>query len=257
MTWPLLLTTLGGVLVLIGSVWTAIKQTKAGAESAKANTEARELTKEIAARLGDQKLVDELVEARSRLVSADRRANDHMIRDIITQLPQVTADYLKLKQSTAAAENAIATNVRLSWEPLIRFCVTEFDRCVDELQARGVAVKVKKDDDFVITKAGDERTFYDVRLVSIDNVTLSLAYVNGGVTAYGMRPCGLWVNVSADGKFDSRPFYIEMDMNEAKGGGMDIPAPKDGIPPKELTEAFTIGVGKGIERLLVITNAKK
>jgi hypothetical protein len=48
-----------------------------------------------------------------------------------------------------------------------------------------------------------------------------------------------------------------MDFNGAGMKNMRTPIPKDGIPPKEFTDAVRAGIGKGIEQLLIISNTKK
>jgi hypothetical protein len=48
-----------------------------------------------------------------------------------------------------------------------------------------------------------------------------------------------------------------MNLNEAKGWQMRTPIPKGGIPPKEFMDETKARIGKGIEQLLIVANAKK
>ena len=151
LSWPLALVTLGGALTFVGGVWTALRQAQRADEAKEANAKVLALTQQIAARGGDQKTLDELIETRTRLLAADRRINDDMIQNIVAQLPKMTEDYDKLRQDTARARAGKETEFRLGWEPFIRFALAEFDKRISELRANGISGDGGATDTFPIT----------------------------------------------------------------------------------------------------------
>jgi type II secretory pathway pseudopilin PulG len=80
MSWPLFLIMLGGLLTLVGAGWQARRQAQTGAEVTRAHAKVVALTQQLAARGGDQKPLEELIETRPRLAVADRRNNDEMMQ---------------------------------------------------------------------------------------------------------------------------------------------------------------------------------
>ena len=90
-------------------------------------------------------------------------------------------------------------------------------------------------------------------------VKLTLSYKNGEISPYSMDPCMLtiFVTESTPPRSETLILNLVMDFNDAKGGGRTpIAIPKDGKLPKEFMDDIQAKIGKGIERLLVVSNAK-
>ena len=260
MSWPLFLVALGGVLTLVGGVLTAIRQTQAGAEAKIANSQVLDLTRQIAARGGDQKTLDELIETRPRLLAADRRINDDMIQKIVAQLPKMTEDYDKLRQDTARARAGKETEFRLGWEPFIRFALAEFDKRISELRANGISGDGGATDTFPITSSNfsNTNTHYTVRGVNLGGgkSVLYLDYSSyfPATNMHPEKPGVLVLRVGAPSASFPDHFSLSMNLIEGKmiPGGRAINMPKDGMASAEMTEAYRGALAKAIEQALVI-----
>jgi len=265
MSWPLSLVTLGGVLTVVGGVWTALRQAQTGEEARQANAKVLQLTQQIAARGGDQKILDELIETRTRLLAVDRRVNDNMIQDIVARLPKMTEDYDKLRQDTARARAGKETEFRLGWEPFIRFALAEFDKRISELRANGIGGDGDATDTFPMTNSNvsNSNVNYPVRGVNFGGKSVLSLYYSSYIPATNTRPEKpgvLVLNVGAPGA--SFPDYFRISMNLIEGqimpGGKAIEIPKDGIASAEMTDAYRGALAKAIEQALVVlrTEAK-
>jgi hypothetical protein len=202
--WPIALVTLGGLLTVIGGLWTGIRDAKEARESAQAQKEFSNQILTLQAYLGDSKATKELVDTYSRLLAADRPASDNMINDIITNLPTATEDYKSLQEATDKAYKETDAKIRIGWEPLIRFVIDEFDRSIAELQQKGFEIKVEQNNDFPITRPGNDEARYNVRLATIRDLSLTLSYKNGAITPQGIDPCLLSIVVSESIRSDLR-----------------------------------------------------
>lgn len=259
MFWPIALVTLGGLLTIIGGAWTGVREAKEAWESNEAQKKFSNQILSLQARLGDSKATQELVDTYSRLLAADRRASENMINDILTNLPTATQDYKNLQEATDLAYKEMDAKIKIGWEPLIRFIIAEFDRSIVELQQKGFAIEVEQNNDFPITRPANDEARYNVRVATIHDVKLTLSYKNGEISPYGMDPCMLTVFVTESTPPRSETLILDlvMDFNDAKGGRTPIPIPKDGKLPKEFMDEIQAKIGKGFERLLVVSNARK
>ena len=266
MSWPIILITLGGLLTLVGGLWQAKRQAQTAEEAKLANSKVLALTQQIAARGGDQKTLDELIETRTRLLAADRRINDDMIQNIVAQLPKMTEDYDKLRQDTARYRAGKETDFRLGWEPFIRFAVAEFDKRISELRANGISGDGGTTDTFPITNSNPSMT----------NVAYQVGVVNfGGKAAIHLdynsyfppmnklpeKPGALALRIGTAGvRFTGDPIYLSISMNLIEAtmmpGGRVIKMPQDGMVSAEMTDAYRSALAKAIEQALVILRAE-
>jgi hypothetical protein len=220
---------------------------------------------QLAAQGGDQKTLDELIAARTRLLAADRRINDDMIQDMVARLPKMTEDYGKLQQDTATASTRKETDFRLGWEPFIRFAVAEFDKRIAELRAHGMS-DIRGNEGatttFPITNANPSmtNTRYQVRAVNFGGksaIHLDYRSYFPPMNTLAEQPGVLELSIGASGvRFTGEPIYLSISMNVIEAtmmpSGRAITIPQDGIVPAEMTEAYRSALVKAIEQALVI-----
>jgi hypothetical protein len=236
-----------------------MRQAQTGEEAKLANSKVLALTQQIAARGGDQKTLDELIETRTRLLAADRRINDDMIQNIVAQLPKMTEDYDKLRQDTARARAGKETEFRLGWEPFIRFALAEFDKRISELRANGISGNGGVTDTFPITDSNvsNSNMTYQVRTVNFGGKSvLYLDYRSyfPATNTHPETPGVLFLRVGAPGASFPDHFSISMNLIEGKmiPSGRAIKMPEDGMASAEMTDAYRGALAKAIEQALVV-----
>jgi hypothetical protein len=86
---------LGALICAVGGFWAAVKQSELR-EASKAQTE---LLRDIAARSGDKKELEELIKARSRVLNADRGKADSVADGILKRLPDLTNEFNAMQEN--------------------------------------------------------------------------------------------------------------------------------------------------------------
>ena len=265
---PAILVAIGGIFAVVGAFWGAVRQSARSEELAKLTRENRDLTQQIAendpkktallqdiaAHMGNEAALKELIDTRSRLLALDRRVGDSLLNEVLTQLPATTAQYRKLDRDIAAKNSSDAAEFKLSWEPFIRFAMAEFDRCGDELSERKIPAKLSRAAYFDLTRNTDTQTSYDLRAISIDQFTLKLVYLNAVFSSRQTAGAELSIQLFDSGIGGNQMWIINLGSNQ---GRPNSPNPKEGIPTREITETFKAAIAKGIERILVLRSIQE
>jgi hypothetical protein len=276
---PISLIAVGGLIVVVGSFWLALNTMKSGNETKAANAKLLDTAQDAAARMGNDKTRDELIQARTRLLIDNRSTSDTSVKDIIGRLPALADEYNKLNQDKAHTVEAMATNFKLCWGPLIKFTLAEFDRRLDEIRkelgASGELLKVTSRDDFDLTAVnspaprantidgGDVALHPTARTVSVGNVNLYVSYSRAVITASSMTDAVIAFGIRGSGGSTASgvredPFTLQMGLYEGSTGpGEGFPKPKDGIPPQEITVRVRAKIVTALERLLIVDRATR
>ena len=133
----------------------------------------------------------------------------------------------------------------------------QFDRCISELQSKKIPLKVQENNNYEITKTDGTSSNYVVRVVTLDDVLIRLAFENSAITPNSIGDARIFLEILDAGKYEGRVFQLNMGWERGWASAKIVPRPRDGIPPKELTDSVNVGIGKGLERFLVLSNAKK
>jgi hypothetical protein len=178
---PILVVALGGLMAVGGSLWLAVNNMKSERDTKEVSVKLLDTAQDAAARMGNDKTRDELIQARTRLLTGNRQTSDNPAKDIIAQLPMLADQYNKLNKDRAHTADAMATDFKLCWGPLIYFTLSEFDSRVDqvknELGTEKNSLKITKDDRFDFTKidgAQDSTPLHPQRAYHFDGQRSSL-----------------------------------------------------------------------------------
>ena len=131
---PISIIAIGGLLTIGGTLWLALINMRSGAETRQANAKLLDTAQDAAARLGNDKTRDELIQARTRLLAGNHPISENPVKAIITQLPVRAEEYNKLNQDKAHMVEDMATDFELCWAPLIHFTLEEFDRALEQIK---------------------------------------------------------------------------------------------------------------------------
>ncbi len=257
-----------------GTFWLALNNTESERQTKAANAKLLDTAQDAAARMGNDKTRDELIQARTRLLAGNRATSDNPVKDIIARLPILADDYNKLNQDKAHTAQAMATDFNLCWGPLIYFTLSEFDRRVDqikeELGTEKDSLKITKDEGFDFTKidgAQDDRPLHpNARTISMGKVQLYVVYSRAVITPYGMSNATLVFAIRGGSRVREDPFMLEMGLTDGSTAlahqlhatpGAAFPKPIDGIPPQEVTTRIKAGIVTTLERFLVAERAER
>lgn len=261
---------LAALLGAIGALWAAIQQSGLRNKNEGNASKQLDLLRDISARGGNQKELEELVRTRSRALNANRQQADNIADGIIKRLPELTAEFKAIEQSKLDVYQQRDTDFRLKWQPLVESTLQAFDSLVEQCRKRGVDLQMSKKD-FPLTAEGRPGAFpkhYKVREVKFGKVMLVVEYtpvmlVDGGYTPGGMSVrCGELPNVPI-----TNPSLLHLDLNPEHGvcgwALPDLPgessgvvaAPKDGIPPKEFSQFIEQAFARAFERFLIMADA--
>lgn len=252
---------------------------KSGNETKAANAKLLDTAQDAAARMGNDKTRDELIQARTRLLTEKRPTSENSVKDIIGRLPALADEYNKLNQDKAHTAEGMARDFKLCWGPLIKFTLSEFDRRLDEIRkelgAGGELLHITSRDDFDLTAVnssvprantidgGDLALHPTARTVTVENVNLYVSYSRAVITPNSMTNAVLRFGIRGLGGSTASgvredPFTLEMGLNEGStGAGEGFPKPKDGIPPPEVTARVTAKIVTTLERLLIVDRATR
>ncbi|HYR22234.1 MAG TPA: hypothetical protein VEP30_04820 [Chthoniobacterales bacterium] len=128
-----------------------MKESKLRATSEHVSTEHTNLLRDVAARMGNRKELEELIRARSRMLITDRRKADNIANEIIDELPKRAEDLTALEKNKHDKAEQLVLDFRLNWEPLIRSIIQRFDELVKQFQAKGVKLECIENDAFPLT----------------------------------------------------------------------------------------------------------
>jgi hypothetical protein len=90
---------LAAVIGGVGAFWSAIRQADLRKKSEGNAAQQVELLRDISARGGNEKVLEDLIRARSRALNADRAKADDIADGIIKRLPELTADFKALERT--------------------------------------------------------------------------------------------------------------------------------------------------------------
>lgn len=217
------------------------------------------LMEKLATRTGDNEVLQDVIEARTKLLTADRPPDDATIQSILARVPRLTEEYKKLEVSKATAAEHLLADFRGNWEPLIRFLVSEFDHRVEQLIAAGVKVNVQKDDAFKVAGIGQEGGNGQwVRTVELNGAELRLHISSSQIQPSSVGGASLVVVVRYAQKHEnvSNPLSISFQEKEARLGDQVVAAP-NADKNKPFLQAAAAGMNKGFEDFLVLSNAQR
>jgi hypothetical protein len=264
---PISLIAIGGLMAVGGGFWLALNNAKSELQIKQVNAKLLDTAQDAAARMGNDKTRDELIQARARLLAGNSGTSDNPVRDIIARLPVLADEYNKLSQDRAHTVDAMATDFKLCWGPLIYFTLSEFDRRLDqvknELGTEKDSLKITREDRFDFTKIEGTRDndplHPNARTISMGTVQLLIVYSRAVITPEGgMRDAVLAFAIRGKGGAREDPFSLTMGLTAGSTGpGERFPKPKDGIPPQEVTTKITAGIVTSLERFLVVERAER
>jgi len=163
---------LGALICAVGGFWAAVKQSELR-EAAKAQTE---LLRDIAARSGDKKELEELIKARSRVLNADRGKADSVADGILKRLPDLTNEFNAMQENKRSDFENRTADFRLKWEPLVNNTLSFFDDLVDECTKRGINLERSPNEALKLTSTLDTGTATTLRGVICNGVVALIIY---------------------------------------------------------------------------------
>jgi hypothetical protein len=247
-----------GSLVTAGGIFWAAKRNEV-----KANATA-DLVKDVSARSGNRKELEELIRARSRVLNSNRNRADDVAAGIIERLPELTAEFKALQQNKLDVYDSQVADFRLKWEPLLQLVLSRFDSFVTECQRKGIdvqKVEVPFEDFPRSNNDPRHRGSYKNRAVRFHAVELHLEYEPILLTSDGYTHARLNAFIGPH-----LAFNLALGLDDGFAGLMlpgspdtasgTVAAPKDGIAPKKLLTFVEDAFAKLFERFLIEGNAE-
>jgi hypothetical protein len=234
------------------------RQSRSGAATRERVDSAVNLMEKLATQTGNKEVLQDVIEARTKLLSADRPPDDATIKSILAGVPRLTEEYKKLEANKATAAEQLLAEFRGNWEPLIRFLVSEFDRRTDELIAEGLKVNVQKDEAFKVAGIGQEGGSNQwVRTVERNGIALRLYLSTAQIRPSSVSGAALGVLVRyADTEENtSNPLNISFHAKEAMLGDHRI-VPADAGRALAFRQAAATGMNKAFQDFMVLSNAQ-
>lgn len=256
---------LSAVFTTVVSGWAVYnyqrRQSQNSAATRQQTENAFNLMQQMASQTGDQKMLQEIIDARTKLLASDRPADDAAIKEILAQVPRLTEEYKKLETSKTNAAGQLLAEFRSNWEPLIQTVVSDFDRRVDDLTAADPRVRVTtKDTAFKVAGIGqDGGNGQLIRVAELNGVELRLycssaqvhpTHLSGGTVVITVR-------IPQRTENESNPLNISFSLKEATLGDRKWVAPMSAASTKEFADAALPGINKGIQDFLVLANSRK
>jgi hypothetical protein len=254
---------LAAVIGGAGAFWAAVKQSELRSRSEGTSALQTQLLRDLAARGGNQKELEELIRARSRLLTANQSTAKDVAEGIIKKLPELTAEYKALERNKSDAFDRQTADFRLKWEPLLGFLLTKFDSFVAECQKNGVDLRKNEVPfpDFPRSVNGPRNTSYKIRSATFHNVELYLEYEPIALHPSGFQPAQLHAFIRSH-----RTFTLALGLDEGWAGLMIPGSPDEGIPgikatrddiaPPKLLNFVNDSFAKVFERFLIEGNAE-
>lgn len=255
----------GALFVALGGLLEKQVSAKKSKELTEKTDEIRRLTTQVAindtktsarlddllARSGNDKNLKELIEARSRLLQTNQQAGENLIDDILAQAESKATDYRKMEKSKSDAVATRTHNYLLTWEPLFRFVTSEFDRLLTQLKNRGVPVDISKTP--VPFAQSPTNSSYLPMTARYGDFRIDLQLNNAGVDVARFDEAYYFVRLIkvSSNTVELEPLTLRIGEASATCNGKDFAAPKDGMPPKELTDLIQINIVAAIERMLI------
>lgn len=254
---------LAAIIGGVGAFWAAIKQSHLRARSEGNAVVQIELLRDIVSRGGNEKELEELIRARSRVLNSDPNKADDVAAGIIKRLPELTAEFKALERNKLDAYDRKVTEFRLKWEPLIQLVLNKFDSLVADCQKRGIDLRnesVPFPDFPRALNNPRQRPSYKTRSVKFHDAELFLeyeplivfesGYSNSQLKVYSGEHLAFILALGLNDGYCQVMIAGASDMNSGP-----VEAPKDGIAPTSLVTFVEDGFAKVFERFLVAANA--
>jgi hypothetical protein len=245
----------------LGAYWAAVKQADVRKITEKNSNAQTDLLRDLAARGGNQKELEELIRTRSRALTSDATRARDIAEGIITKIPKLTTEFTALEQSKHELAEQRVREFRLNWEPLIRWTLERIDGLVKQFQAKGVKLESSGNDGFQLT------TFWlrmqtEVRTVKLTGKTgteykLVVGYVPINLAPDQDGPSNAAIIIGGMGEFELLIHPEEAECSQMRLTTKElekraISAPKDGVIPKEFCDFIEQGLTNAFERLLLL-----
>lgn len=250
-----------------GAFWAAVKQSELRSKSEGNSALQTELLRDVAARGGNQKELEELIRTRSRMLTADQGRADIVAEGIIKKLPKLADEFTALEKNKSQVAEQLVTEFRLNWEALIRSVIARVDELVKQFQAEGVKLECVEDNNFPLT------TFYfpanaEVRSIklttpsrveyrlSVHYSTINLDPQQHGSAVFDMAVTNvgemLSLRIALKEAVCRRTAADTKETDERT-----IAAAKDGNIPKEFREFVDEGIVEAFQRLIILHAAQE
>jgi hypothetical protein len=237
------------------------RQSQSSAATRQQAEKALELMQQIAAKTGDKETLQQIIDARTRLLASDRPTDDAAIKDILDRVPRLTEEYKKLETNKADAADQLMTEFRTNWEPLIRTVVEDFDRRVNALITAQPKVRLAtKLDSFKVAGIGQEGGNSQlIRVAELNGVELRLycssaqvhsTHLSGGTVVITVR-------IPQQAENESNPLNISFSLKEASMADKKWIAPISTASAKEFVDAAVPAINQGIQDFLVLASSRK
>jgi hypothetical protein len=253
------------LLVFIGAIFLAWatfnyqnRQSQNGKVTRQLLEKAIALMEPKAIQTGDNQALQEIIDARTKLLATNRPPDDAAVRQILERVPHLTEEYKKLEKNKATAANQLMTEYRTNWEPVFRVAVAEFDKRVETAEAQVNGIRVTKEDNFKV--AGIEQEGGNsqlVRVAEMNGVQLRLYFTSAQIhpTHLDSGHIEITVNIPEKPENDSNPLRISFGLKEASTPNGSFAASSDSS--KALAQIVIDGINKGLEEFLVLASARK
>jgi hypothetical protein len=258
---------LAAVIGGIGAFWSAIRQADLRKKSEGNASQQVTLLQDLSARAGNEKVLEDLIRARSRALTADRAKADDIADGIIKRLPELTEEYKALEKNKLDMYEQKEIEFRLKWEPTIQLFLNELDSLVARCQKHGVNVRVLPVpfSNFPLTcHVGSQMTSYKIRDLELNDSKLYVEYEALGISdnpnSEGYRNAQVQVSLARRValrltlSMDDGNCLVSLPGSATLASGQVI-APKDGVPPEKFSKFVQEGFDKIFELFLVAGNA--
>lgn len=257
---PALLVFVAAVLLAWATYNYQTRQSQSSAATRQRLDDAVSLMQRMATQTGNSEVLQEVIDARTKLLATSRAAEDEAVEKILARVPQLTEEYRKLEASKSSAADRLMAEYRAKWEPVIRFAVAEFDRRLAVVSASGAQVRVTKEENFQVAgigQAGGNSQL--VRVADMNGVQLRLYCTSAQIHPTRLESGHLVITVRIPEKTEneSNPLSVGFDLGSASAGGRSFDTSASDAATDDLTDAITAGINKGIEDFLVIANARR
>jgi hypothetical protein len=235
---------------------TAVDENKTLTAQVAANdAKTNERLKELLARSGNDKELRALIDTRSRLLLTDRRASDNLIDEIIAQAEAKSKDYKKMEEEKSDVVGRRTRNFLLTWEPLLSFVTSEFDRLASRAREKGIPLEISKAEG-PLTQTPTNSS-YQPRTVRFGDFRIDLQYNNAGIDVNRMDDAYFFVRLIrvSSNRTELEPLTLRVGEQSATCNGKEFRAPTDSTPPKELTDMVQVGIAQAIERMLIASRS--
>ncbi len=250
---------LGTLLAGFGVYLAAVKQT------ARSNSQS-DVLRDVAARTGNNKLLEELIQERSRALNADRGKADDIADALVKRLPSSTEQFNAMEENKRSVFENRTADFRLKWEPLFNATLSLFDKLVDKCTKAGINVEKTTGEPLTLTSDLPGPSPITLRGVIRNHVVVRIMYTPI-VLSPGESGTGAQIEFHIQDRRgrDTVPLYITLNQEEGHclwslpghppAGSGNVRAPKDGKIPQEFLDFIYDGFARVFERFLLEAGA--